>query len=104
MFRQRSLPQFFHIVQRGKFRLKILLQISSCVRHDFALREVKTERGQRCHDDHHGCKQFGAETGHAFLAWLNRGAHGKSTGNTSPLFKCTGFSSVVLLSIQAFKT
>src|ERR1043166_2146329 len=89
-------------MQRRKFSLKILLQISLRIGGDFALRQIKTKSGQRCHDDHHRGEQASSKARYTFVPRLDRGVHGKSTCSVWPLLNSTGFSRVVLLSIHAF--
>src|SRR5205814_9341987 len=88
-------------MQRGKLRLEILLQISFRVRCDFALCEVETKSSQRCDDDHYGGEQPGSKACYTFVSGLTRRSHGKSTCSVWPFVSSTGFSRVVLLSIQA---
>ena len=52
--RQCRMPQILQFVQRGKFGLKVLLQIPLCIRSVFALRKIEPQRAQRCHYNHHG--------------------------------------------------
>ncbi len=98
---QRCVTQFLELVQRGKFSLKSLLQISFGIGRDLALREIETERRQGCDNDHHRGEQPSAKARYLFVSRLVRGAHGKSTRSVCPFFKSTGFSRVVLLSIHA---
>src|SRR5262249_2956338 len=100
--RQSSVAKLLEFVQGGKFILKNLLQVSFCISGDFALRQVKTESGQRRDDHHHRCEQSSPKARYAFISCFNGGAHGKSTCSVWPFFTSTAFSLVFLLSIHAF--
>src|SRR5262245_53018288 len=101
-FRQSCMAKFFELVQRRNFGLEILLQISFRVGRDFALCQIEAKGSQRCHDNHYRGEQPRSKACYTFVSSLDRRSHGKSTCSVSPSFNSTGFSSVVLLSIQAF--
>ena len=100
--RQSTVAKLLKFVQGRKFILKNLLQVSFCISGDFALRQIKTESGQRRDNDHHRGEQSSAKARYAFIPCFNGGAHGKSTCSVWPFFTSTAFSLVVLLSIHAF--
>src|SRR6266478_2911922 len=73
--RQRRVAEFLEFVQRRKFSLKNLLQVSLCICRHLALCQIKTETGQRRYDDHHGGKHSSAKAHYAFVSRFLRGTH-----------------------------
>src|SRR5436305_12381279 len=99
--RKGSVAQFLEFVNRRQLGLERLLQIAFRVRSDPALGKIKSERRQRCHDDHDGGKQSGAKAPYLIVSRFIWDSHGSSTCSVWPSRSSTGFSRVVLLSTHA---